>query len=240
MGKEGFSDADPTQYSALPPTELSGIRNRESVNTEAGRFHRFVEPDKKEHGAAEQFTARLLKGIINVSDVVSVQDSKGGTQYFSREMLVANIESETSNDELRADAYIFKHVFNDHDHKYGDPHNLNQKSGRAAHFDFHESRFLYGGDLEEPSPLLYLDLVPTLLRKTNLLLERLSGDDGLSFIESVIQSTGKDVRDIFASPDGLEFLNEKEASEYLQSTLLDRLIKIKALAEDRAQDLPSK
>ncbi|MBI5456791.1 hypothetical protein HY969_03530 [Candidatus Kaiserbacteria bacterium] len=131
--------ADPSQSSVVPQSGMEQGASRLIKDEADHTFHEI-----ENHSAGQMLCVRLLKGVINVSDVVRTRVRRFGVFYgdtfASYGMPIEKIAKETSSDERRADEEILRIIFKDPDKgaKYG-PENNNIKidsSGKAAYFDF--------------------------------------------------------------------------------------------------------
>lgn len=201
-------EGDPTRFSTLPPT-----REMKKVGVvfpllydytiwEAQDGSRYVELPNTGWSApaTQQVVVRLLKGIINVSDIISIPNEEGGVTYYSHIMPLDRIQEETSEAELSADLFLMEFTFSDLDHAQGDESNFEEKDGRIAHFDFGASQWfpIIPEDLDEQalidSPQETRAILSTKLRQLH---EHLSGNDGKQLVRSIVESTGKGVNELF-------------------------------------------
>lgn len=232
-----YKKADPTSYSPLP------LRNIEVVNKKQSHGYDLVE-EKGEPGqryynvteksldfltSTEQVVARLVKGVINVSDVVT---DKNGKHYYSKVMPLDRIDAPTSDAEFAADVTIFQQIFSDWDHHFPDRnissnHNLAlNEEGRAVHYDFGKARYLFYTPEAarefvgiSKSPNLDDEAKRVLLRKISALTDRFRDR---AFIEAVIHASGDTLFELFEAPDP-EMKKVKDPIGLLQETLLSRL-----------------
>ncbi len=166
-------DADPTKYSALPPREkfekLGTVQERGE-----GVYSNVVVKDNQDiwyklnpesTPARQQAASRLLKGIINVADIV-----KRGNAFYSKRMPHEHIDENVSEEEARADLELLTLFLDDSDHTTANIPQLNSTSGHnmrmendsATYHDFDGATFEAG---------------PIRMRRTNLTdhaLERLA------------------------------------------------------------------
>jgi len=205
--QEAQEAADPTTYSQLSPREslrqVGAYYKRERdkkektiVEAEGSRFYSL---DK---GESQQVIARMLKGIINVSDVVAVRSPGmlnkllSRKTFYSREMPMERIEGETSTREHIADLWILFWVFGDPDH-FG--RNVREKDGRTVYFDF-ESLSLFQGSSKQDSDvfaftrgLLNLadkEQLGIMHDKLNRLEDRFRGIEGERMLRVIIKDSG--------------------------------------------------
>ena len=134
---DAHAAADPTTYSALPPsTELTyagTVRERGEGRNYLNKVYEAEGDTWYELAAgmspeAQQVAARLLKGIVPVADVVE-KDGK----YYSKLMKHEDIEERISEDEARADFELIHLLLDDSDHTLvGDPRNVDNGTGHNA------------------------------------------------------------------------------------------------------------
>ncbi len=191
--------ADPTNYSALAP------RGRmESVGTvhsrgEGDYLNPVLEADgetwyKLDDGSLprlQQIVARLLKGIINVSDVVE----RDG-EYYSKRMPHDRIEERLSEEETDADLELLYLVADDSDHFTRDlkptssGHNSRLEEGTSTYHDFAEAGFSpEQTDLRLRRRLTARGLA-RLQEKLQLLAERYDSAEGKQLAETIYQEAG--------------------------------------------------
>lgn len=127
--------ADPSKFSLVEEAldlELKGTETRPFIFSDVygkevriyvdkatgERFHKI----SHERVARHKLLVLILKGIINVSDIVKV-----GNDYYSHEQNFDNILPTEGNvlDEMEADMIILGDVFRDYDHGYFNIHNQN-------------------------------------------------------------------------------------------------------------------
>lgn len=128
------NEEDPTTYSSLNP-EKGRFSIDESglvyTNTFGEKFHEITE-----YPLAQLFMSKILKGIVNVSDVVVI-DNEDATKFFSKEYEVAAINEGLREDEITADLLLLRVVFNDWDHDRYEGDNLAfDPNNKGYYFDF--------------------------------------------------------------------------------------------------------
>lgn len=144
MAKEAHEAADPTQFSELPIqtplTPVGGVTDSGNPLMTDGR-HTFVQ--LSERPKTQQITARLLKGIMNVADVVEGHDAA----YYSKKMPHARIDTNPTVSGIRADVLLLKLIMHDSDHAFAADmltsetrrsrgSNMQVEHGNVSYFDF--------------------------------------------------------------------------------------------------------
>lgn len=255
-------DADPTTFSPLPLRNLQPLHGRHNTHqykvvAEAGSPDQpYIDIGDKypmgwgipgagnkffmerPNAATERAVALMVKGIINVSDIVQGRRKK---EFYSKVMPIEKIESTASPEEADADVMIFQRIFSDMDHYGGvmggskSPHNIEyDKEGRMAHFDFSRAKFLFFEhddpriELNMSGPFVLSEAAQLILsKKIDLLLERVQGADGRRFLEAVLKNVGQPVFSLF-KPISDEMRASRDPIGLLQETLVSRLEKMKA------------
>lgn len=184
---------DPTTFSSLPPGEYE--KSGETIVTSEGeRWHR-IRGDAAE---VQQVVARLLKGILNVSDVVEIRTGSSRT-FYSKEMPHADIEQATSPEETEADLMLLNLLFGDNDHEVFETggKNLTKQDDRVSYYDFHiaKGNFLdkerhQASHMRGLVKLLTPEAKKVLKEKLLILKQRLEGGEGKRFVETIARSTG--------------------------------------------------
>ncbi|HYC34751.1 MAG TPA: hypothetical protein VEC13_03390 [Candidatus Paceibacterota bacterium] len=202
LSPEPGKDFDPRESSII------GVRGLEKVGqSEDGKADRFVDKDGRvfygeikpdKHPADQMLTARILKGIIPVSDVVAVQTDEG-VKFYSHELPLDKIKpkevSSTDSMESYADTLFLKFIFSDDDHY---PESLNMYSENTHHalYDFDEASDFwkknFGRDEKNYVRFLSPQEKSLLIERARALEDRLKGKDGLAFLESVVESVRKE------------------------------------------------
>ena len=215
-------EADPTQFSPLPIEEVKKVGEIEDKGMDV------VEADGQEfvelHGlladSGQFVVAKVLKGIVNVSDVVRSSDGK----FYSKVMPLERIEQVTPEDEMGADFFIMRALFEDGDHHYEEPtdnisgriKNVIRSNGRTVYFDFENARQL------QPNTPWTRHASSGALRmadeKLQILRDRLDGASGAIYIHAILQSSGETADKVFPA-----FRDEPNPAVALQQTLLEKI-----------------
>jgi hypothetical protein len=226
--KMGIDKVDPNTFSRrVGPEErlVPWLPNRYFRSTKKSlkgeRFHNL--PERKEP-EKQQAVARLLKGFVNVSDVVRI---KG--QWYSYEPKLSSAPQE-SPAAAEASQWILRCLFRDTDHRvlnYSEvpefsffPHNARVEDGKHMFFDFANVEFwahpLFQGNIESMK-----DASPEILRivhdKAVAMERHFAEAEGIRQIRAIFKSiekeTGKKLNDIF--PDAWD-KKERNLAEFIQ------------------------
>lgn len=214
--EKAHEEADPTTYSSLPVKHLKQVRTE--TNTYGYRVmedpegNKYIDLSGKrgEPGATEMAVASLLKGIVNVSDIIAVDDGTE-TRHYSKIMEI-NKTHTMSVQEIMADIAVFCLIFNDSDHFLFQNHRHDQniitekEKTRAIYFDFGESKYSFW------DPLSYIHKRTTealealdesgfgfLTQKLHQLQKQLEGESGFLFVKSVVENSGRKMEDLFTN-----------------------------------------
>lgn len=155
--KRAFETADPHAYQHLDAGALEfagskdfGGRVSETYEADGYTFHRIKEHQMPER---QRLTALLLKGTVNVSDVIGGPD---GALYSKDMHSGGGASPETTGPERYADLLVLSTLLGDRDHSLGRfPNNVAVRDGSHAIFDFdgrHRGR--------NPSPEFYVGAAP--------------------------------------------------------------------------------
>ncbi len=116
-----IQEADPSKFShlegertlRLEPVELKGHRFIRDIFVDKETGERFYKISHRPE--SQRLLALILKGVINVSDIVKV-----GNEYYSHEQDFNNIKpsNEDIAAEATADLFIITQIFGDYDHEY--------------------------------------------------------------------------------------------------------------------------
>lgn len=226
--RNAHESADPTAYSALPPETLVPTGEHTPMHS------RLIVTDGEERyvplpkgGPRQQVVSRLLKGIVNVADVVDGPDGKQHSKILKHE----SIEQPSTPDSILADVEVTYLVFGDFDRRYysalemetAEHSNMRIEAGRASYYDFQEA-----GLTSPPVALKSKEHTTSSLRMLDTKLEalkrHLSGADGLALINGIADASGKSLYSLFPYSD----LNE--SPEHLQEGLLRRIDHARFLA----------
>ncbi len=240
------TEADPTTYTSLPVGELKEVgradielHNYAIVEDASGT--RYVDMSEKfaKPGATEQAVAAMLKGIINVSDVVTVSDEQG-TKYYSK-IVELDKTPNTTLQEMNADVALVETIFNDPDRSIAfgtqEDHNLvrDEKRMKVAYFDFGgvKSHFWREGYINQKRAIGALDSVGLayLEDKLHTLKDRLSGEQGEAFLRSILERSGETIPNMFS------FFPMQRTSEdpfvVLHGTIIDRIQQMLVYVDER-------
>ena len=189
------------------------------VDTETGeKFHR-IDRD----GSFQKFLSLLVKGVINVSDIVKIVND-----YYTHEQNFDSIESGKENItiEMEADLFIIRCIFDDYDHNFLlGPHPLklkkkvehknliiNESNSKLNFFDFHNAFYDYKRgiilnrlSLEKTFKKIFSDnnfeLNPNknkiieILRRKLRFLSTLLGENELERFKKIIAKSGLNLED---------------------------------------------
>ena len=202
------TEADPATYSSLSPSDLEHIDTNHYNYAVVRDTHgnRYVDVTEKwgYTGPTERVVALLLKGIVNVSDLVRVE-SESGVKYYSKVMEVEKTKDATMQ-EMQADMALIHILFKDVDHSFesrdGGDHNLirDKSKKKIFFFDFGGAMFgFWPKNSEHGDPLEDLDsfAVHKLTEKLQALHTRISGAEGTQFLQHIINESGKSVNELF-------------------------------------------
>lgn len=246
--REAHDQADPTTFSELPlgsaPSHIGYVDSETHPYPVVEREGtHFVELVGNKGGAAQQIVSKLLKGIINVSDVVP--DASG--QLHSKIMPLERIQESKSDSVVRGEMLVLELLFGDGDHKLdqpygGDPHytgNVEIDNGKAALYDFEMAQYMVPG---ERPPNLHDRYDLTELRAAYRALEelntRLGGADAAPFVEAIFKSSRTTLNDAFEA-----FQFERRASprttdaEVFIRALRDKIITGQAQLANRIESV---
>lgn len=191
--------ADPTTYSALPPEgamhPLGTVRSREEgkyvnpvVESDGEVWYRLEEGSEPRK---QQLAARLLKGIVNVADVVE----RDG-EYWSKRLPHELIHERISTEETEADLELLNLILDDSDHftvvtESGHPgHNARLEDETSSYFDFSESSFKPWSMNGLRRRRLKKAALERLDRKLSELAGRFDSPEGKTFARDIYESTG--------------------------------------------------
>lgn len=234
---EATKEADPTTYSMLPPEEMHVklIRplNEYSLPVRTADGETYYELSNKNDSRGQQVVARMLKGVLNVADVVTVPDEEGKDRYYSRKMPLQKIESDTSKEELAAEQLLLEYLFNSKDHLFN-PHsnwanNATYKDGKMVHFDFGEDadNFLRAPTNRDSliARLRFMspETIAHLKEKLAELHDRFAGEEGKEFFRAIIAASAAPATAIFKSHDAFEKHADLDPVELLHMVLIGRI-----------------
>lgn len=149
------NEADPTTYSELPltgrlkrlgTTEPGDGGNKTPIAGKDGNV--YYKLNNATWPARQQVASRLLKGIINVADVVSAHE---GNNFYSKQMPLDKVEESLDNLDILADFELMSLIIDDADHHLesgypgypleGTEHNVAIEHDSAAYYDFDLASF---------------------------------------------------------------------------------------------------
>jgi hypothetical protein len=238
-------ESDPTTYSILPSGEKRNkifqnpfVKRKIPMKTDGEE--NYFELDNSGHHSpkGQQAVSRILKGILNVSDIISEIDSKGVKKYYSLEIPSKKIKQESTLELVQADQILLGYVFGSNDHLStysGWMNNASYKDSKVAHFDFGEDAYDF---LREPSnkdsltsqikqmkpgTLLYLK------EKVMMLEARFKGSEGRLFFGDIIKSTREDVVELFGPKKFFEYNQHTKPEDLVYQTLMERIENLLAL-----------
>ncbi|MGE5541219.1 MAG: hypothetical protein ACM3TU_02960 [Bacillota bacterium] len=223
--RRAYQEADPTTYSEL---RLQGHTKDLGTVAERGedyfrenqvignRGEQFYELDKIP--MSQQVAARLLKGIINVSDVVSDGDPYWPKMY-SKRMPLSKVAETLDPEEVVADTELINLILGDIDH-IAPMHNVRVEEGKAAYFDFGGAEFKTGpmslrNSLSERSLTRLADHVQELKKR-------------------YLSAEGKEfARAIYAQGEQYPDTDIQQSFDDFYAVLSDRILKAEELVERR-------
>jgi hypothetical protein len=225
---KAFAEADPTSYSALISKNLTYVGGNEygysMYEDEYGTRYIELKDKPGQSGPAEAIVSSLLKGIVNVSDVV-VHKRGDFTGYYSKVMELDKTKN-ISYQEMVADVLLLKLVFKDEDRELEEnrtyDHNLvrDKKKKKIVYFDFGGAKNNFWSSWSR-SPLQLWELDATglafLRKKTLALKDRLSGQRGREFLAKVVSHIGTDIARAFPISNG------PKDEDIFYETLINRL-----------------
>lgn len=204
--EEAYKDADPTAFSPIVPEGTLAPTGREIPEKRYPIYEDGVGEyvHLKDDGPRQEVVARLLKGVINVADVVSIPVGNS-REHFSKIMPHERIAEPASEADIRADLEVISLVFNDQDRSLRLPseyavaneHNLRRDADTVSHFDFAEAEL----NVDAPFRLRARYDNPLVLEKTLAKLEelrtRFEGEDGKRHFLSIVEASGKHPAQLF-------------------------------------------
>lgn len=207
LAQQAYEEADPTTYSTLPiqhSLDRKGTVERYGYQILTDGTDIFYQLPYGTHPQKQQVVQRLLKGIVNVSDLV-VRNTGEKREYVSKETPLEKIQSRTSDDEIYADISLLTDVFDDSDRSYypKDPrgfgipqHNLAYENGKISYHDFGEASISErNGRVNIPQETIAI--MEYELAKVAELIERFAGEQGREFFFDILKSAHAEVRSMF-------------------------------------------
>ncbi len=224
-------EADPTSFSELPlgeeKSELGKAAEGKENKLFASHGETYVRLERGTDDASQFVTSKLLKGILNVSDVV--RDEKGA--FYSKVMPLDKIQTPTSSVEMDADLFILKALTGDGDHHFlsrgeglaPQEKNLARSEEKTAYFDFDAARRINPAiNTAEQAGYADAETLKAADEKLARIYSRLNGTMGTLFLTSIIKESGLTVSEIFPAYQGVD--NEEEGGiPALQASLLEKV-----------------
>lgn len=237
-------EADPTTYSVLPPEQMKTkiFRSFDDLNKPvrvgSGETYYQINDDPK----GQQVIARLLKGIINVSDIISVPNQNGEEKYYSWKMPLEKIEQNATKEIVETDQFLFKYLFNSYDHLFNTStnwaNNARYEKEKISHFDFGEDAIYFLKNPEERESLMVKlkqkrpTAINDLKRKVSELRSRFKGESGKNFLKSIIDSTGSPVTQILGPRETFDVYSDIEPTELVYQVLVGRIDELSKLLNE--------
>lgn len=239
--------ADPTTYSILPPekvqTKIIRPLGEYSLPVRKAEGETYYELSGLHDPRGQQVVARILKGILNVADIVTVPSSDGENKYYSWKLPHNKIENETTKEQVIAEQLLLQYLFNSRDHmfnKYSDwANNGRYEDGKLSHFDFGEDAYKL---LEAPSgrgsiiaQLLQMkpDTISHLKNKVSELESRFAGEHGKKFLQSIIDASPARVTELFGPAEVFKKYPNIDEVDLLHSVLIERIESLKIVLEPK-------
>lgn len=238
--EQATREADPTAYSMLPTGEKRTkiLRNpfvKLKIPLKTDGQENYFELDNEGHHSpkGQQVVSRMLKGVLNVADVVSEIDDEGIKKYYSLEMQNKKIEQESTTEMVQADQILLGYIFGSSDHNFntysGWANNASYNHGKVTHFDFGEDAYDFLRDpigkdkLTAQIKLMKSETLLYLKEKVGLLESRFSGEGGRLFFNTIIKSTNEQITDLFGPREIFEYYPNMSPDELVYNTLIERV-----------------
>jgi len=229
--KDAYQVADPTTYSELPAkgeiVDLGAASEKKFNRLVSINDEKYVTLEGGSSDASQFVITKLLKGIINVSDIV--RDEQGN--FYSKVMPLDKIQEETPVSEIEGDFFVIKSLTGDGDRGFAPAsENLTQytknvmhEKGKTAYFDFGFARQLDPKiNTAEYAGFTDLEALESADRKLADIYKRLNGTMGTLFIKSIMKETGSTVKEIFPAFEGEGLNGDEEDILTLQASLLQK------------------
>ncbi|HBH71349.1 MAG: hypothetical protein UU88_C0007G0020 [Parcubacteria group bacterium GW2011_GWC1_42_11] len=237
--------ADPTTYSILPPekvqTKIIRPLSEYSLPVRTAEGETYYELSGLHDPRGQQVVARMLKGILNVSDVVAVPATDGENKYYSWKLQHGKIEDENTREQMIAEQLLLQYLFNSKDHmfnKYSDwANNGRYDGGKLSHFDFGEDAYKF---LETPTGRgssiaqfmqMKPDTITYLKGKVSELESRFTGEEGKKFLQSIIDASPAHVTELFGPAEVFQKYSNINEVDLLHSVLVGRIEGLKKVLE---------
>lgn len=231
-----LEETDPTTYSALA-SENSLIDTKDTTDRNdfkilADGVDRYVPLTPDSNPQKQQVISRMLKGIINVADIVSIK-KETGTEFYSRILPHENIQQKSDKNEVIANVMLLELVFGDYDHRFteefglSDTEHLNLRVDQnvASYFDFDRANFDTIINLDNLKGEKY-EVLRYLRVRLEELEARFKGEEGKAFLESIIRASGKTIAELFP------YMEKDTSVEDFQDMILKRIAETRALANE--------
>ncbi|GEM_PF-1367962 len=223
------NEADPTTYSSLPPEKFKHTDTITILDTHTNEeVERKVYTDDRgsryfeitHFPRTQLFIARVLKGIVNVTDVHMIKPARKDQEplFLSKELSIEKIEQKPDAD-LRADLYVLGSVFRDVDRSFPKPKyrqaktdlteprkggNMRMDDGRTFQFDFESPHFTFfppykmmDEELDANLAKFSTEEATRTLEKLTTLAERVAGEEGMDFLRRTSTAAGQNAFDLF-------------------------------------------
>ena len=248
-----------TELSTVAPETHHGQLVKLSDGTRLFRVDYENEEGEETAPATQQAVALLLKSIVNVADVISVD--VGDDKYHFSYALPLDMIGKAKEGSIGIQQIFLDALFGDYDHpviftteegKVVPMNHANiifgEDQSQFYYFDFHlafEEAFLTGRAYSQDFARSHVDWIKvdkeriepfrTLLTRFR---ERLEGKEGLEFIRAVVSKTGTSMKELFARSalTNLEAFVRGGHGRYFQQEMLRRIdFMLKYLDVPRAQ-----
>lgn len=190
-----YRDADPTTFSVMYDEGLITGRYEDVQAGELADYHML---DFDACPQIQQFVSRLLKGVVNVADVV-----RGSSFFYSRVFNTSKIEESISLEEVDADVRLLRILTDDYDRwiKQNRFHNCKYENGKAVYFDFACARLSFLKTVFDQKSI-FLELqhldefgLERILQKINVLKALYQSSGAERFFESILKFSGFSLSD---------------------------------------------
>lgn len=235
--------ANPDLYYPLSPKwenlELQGYTDRgHAIFFDKETGEKYYQIQMGEEG--QQFVSLILKGVIPVSDVVTVVNDDAETLYLSREINTQDYQTEVDTLDARASTQLLKIIFCDSDHIVSkkNPHNIQFTDGKFVIYDLHQAAWdfldspFFDKNLEA-TKFLSLELLQKLKSKLEAFEKQITGSEGRRFASAVYQKVFAEAT-IDDNAGGVIFNGDKHMEfDDVYALLLGRLHMVLSTVESR-------
>lgn len=229
---------------------IAALKDLNTIGDNVGRV--FFGGERFKSGPSQMLIARLLKGIVNVSDVVYVADASS-PGFYSYKAPIDTVQHNGARDhskevieKAKVDFVILQLIFSDFDHTVGEDKELNAnfryENGEYTFFDFEPKNFWnvyakwdelkYREMYEYKIKFIEKNKLPLLLEKVNEIKERVESD----FFTDVLDS----VRTYAKEDDSIFLLANAEGENKVESfknELLRRISIIEKMIKSESVDV---